>query len=292
VLPCLGNHEKGSLAYFDVFSLPNNERWYAFSYGCARVVVLDGTTDFAPGSPQHSWLLGEMVSPDYAAAAWHLAVIHQPPFTASGHSDDRAVQQYLVPLFEEHGVDMVFSGHSHCYERYRNNGVVYIVTGGGGAPLYPLKDDHAPPIREAGAAVHHHVVIDLTPASAHLSARDNSGAEIDGVEIGSTEPVPPPPPPAPDPTPGATLAISGRVTDEESNGLEGVRIELKGCSGLKRKAEATTDASGRYTFTDLSEGVYLLKPSLKKWSFTPATRDVTLPAPGTRAPADFRGTRK
>ena len=41
-----------------------------------------------------------------------------------------------MPLFEEYGVDVVFTGHDHCYERSFANGVFYIVTGGGGGPLY------------------------------------------------------------------------------------------------------------------------------------------------------------
>jgi len=57
------------------------------------------------------------------------------------------VQDALVPLFEQYGVDMVFNGHDHHYERTcpiragqcssaQEGGVVYYVTGGGGAPLY------------------------------------------------------------------------------------------------------------------------------------------------------------
>ena len=38
----------------------------------------------------------------------------------------------LVPLFEQYGVDVVFNGHDHHYERSYKDGVYYIVTGGGG----------------------------------------------------------------------------------------------------------------------------------------------------------------
>ena len=41
----------------------------------------------------------------------------------------------LVPLLEEHDVDLVLNGHDHNYERLMVNGIPYVVTGGGGAPL-------------------------------------------------------------------------------------------------------------------------------------------------------------
>jgi hypothetical protein len=37
------------------------------------------------------------------------------------------------PIFIEAGVDMVFNGHAHNYERIEKDGVVYLVLGGGGA---------------------------------------------------------------------------------------------------------------------------------------------------------------
>ena len=43
------------------------------------------------------------------------------------------------PIFEKHDVDLVIAGHDHHYERTkRQNGVEYIVTGGGGAATYPV----------------------------------------------------------------------------------------------------------------------------------------------------------
>ncbi len=55
------------------------------------------------------------------------------------------MQTYLVPIFETYGVDVVFSGHDHDYERteaLRSNGIVepgegtvYVTTGGGGGSL-------------------------------------------------------------------------------------------------------------------------------------------------------------
>ncbi|NQT84235.1 hypothetical protein HQ563_14500 [bacterium] len=69
----------------------------------------------------------------------------QAPFGSVPHGrreeppldNGRYVRQYLVTVFHEHGVKMVFSGHDHLYERaactYLGKTIRYVVTGGGGA---------------------------------------------------------------------------------------------------------------------------------------------------------------
>jgi hypothetical protein len=54
------------------------------------------------------------------------------------------VRKILCPLVEAAGVDIVFNGHDHDYERtVPFNGTTYIVAGGGGAPLYKFMADSA-----------------------------------------------------------------------------------------------------------------------------------------------------
>jgi hypothetical protein len=45
---------------------------------------------------------------------------------------------HVPELFASHGVDLVLSGHDHIYERGAAGAVKYVVSGGGGAPLYPI----------------------------------------------------------------------------------------------------------------------------------------------------------
>ena len=75
-------------------------------------------------------------------------------------------------------------------------------------------------------------------------------------------------------------------------GKEGVCIELKGKSGPKQKAQATTDASGHYAFDKLAPGTYIVKPSLKKCVFAPDVAEIALTAAAPSATADFRGALK
>ncbi|MFO8036495.1 MAG: metallophosphoesterase family protein [Anaerolineales bacterium] len=187
--PTLGNHEyNGSekMWYYDFFSLPGNEQWYAFTYGCARFVVLDSNVDFSPGSPQRSWLMKEFKSPGYGNSKWQIVLLHHPPYTSGAHpGDERPVADYLVPLFEEHGVDMVFSGHNHHYERSFKGGIYYIVSGGGGAPLYDFPNRSQNPYSQVRISVYHHTTLDVNCSEGYLvfNAWDNLLNTIDGPII-------------------------------------------------------------------------------------------------------------
>lgn len=183
MFPVMGNHEGSGTEFREFFSLPDNEQWYSFTYGCVQFIALDTTVTYSSGS-QHSWLVSELGSSN---SAWLIVYFHHPPYTrTSGHDDTPAVKEHLVPLFEQYGVDMVFNGHSHAYERYFHNGIYYIVTGGGGAPLHELLEDTQEPIRQVGEKAYHHCVIDVDSTSLSLSAWYNSGVEFDTITIEKT----------------------------------------------------------------------------------------------------------
>lgn len=188
-MPALGNHEyygSGQLWFKEFFSLPNNEEWYAYTYSNTRFVCLNTEVDYREGSAQYNWLVSELQSTDFNNAAWHIAYFHRPPFTAANrHSDEDSVKKYLVPLFEQYDVNMVFSGHSHLYERYFNNSIYYFVIGGGGMLLDRLVSDTEPPIRDVGAEEYHYCIfdVDISAQSLALSVRDINDEEIDNVTL-------------------------------------------------------------------------------------------------------------
>ncbi len=190
--PVLGDNENNASWFYDFLSLPDNgsttdpERWHAFTYGNVRFIGLDTNVNYSSGSDQYNWLEAELQSSEYKSADWHIVYFHHPPYTAgSEYSDDEDVQTHLVPLFEQYGVDMVLNGHTHAYERYFDNGIYYIVTGGGGADLDTLLTDEVVPIRQLGESVHHHCVIDVgVPAKTlTLRARYNHGEEFDTITL-------------------------------------------------------------------------------------------------------------
>lgn len=164
--PTLGNHDvdkdHDGQPLLDVFELPHNgppglapERNYWFDYAGARFVAIDSNVKpevlrdrIAP------WVRQTLSAP---GPRWKFAVFHHPPYTTAKHKPDQSVQQFLAPVFEETGVDIVLSGHDHLYERTLplrggqpaddGRGVVYVVSGAGGASLYKLKPPaERPPI--------------------------------------------------------------------------------------------------------------------------------------------------
>ena len=140
--PALGNHEYQSQLYFDNFALPGNEQWYTMTIGRIYVIVLNSCVATGIGSEQYQWLSSTLAGvPD--SIEYVAAVFHHPPYSTGTHAEDeKQLRSSWVPLFEQYGVDLVFAGHDHDYERSECGGITYIVTGGGGAPLYDQARQH------------------------------------------------------------------------------------------------------------------------------------------------------
>jgi predicted phosphodiesterase len=145
--PTLGNHERSGALYLDLFELPPNspspERYYWVHYSTVFYVALDmyGSA-YDSGSQQFNWLETTLSDASQNSDVRHILVLlHHGPYDSGSHGSNMTVRNDLVPLFEQYGVDMVFSGHDHVYERGTVNDVKYVVTGGGGAPLYAIAGD-------------------------------------------------------------------------------------------------------------------------------------------------------
>ena len=136
----IGNHEGESPLYYDYFYLPHNnpdstESYYSFDYGNSHFVSLDTQKPYSPSSAQYQWLRKDLVNSYNKTFVF--VFMHDHPYCAGGHNSDLGIRDTLCPLFETFKVDMVFSGHSHFYQRNGSiNGVTYIIAAGGGAPLY------------------------------------------------------------------------------------------------------------------------------------------------------------
>jgi predicted phosphodiesterase len=160
LFPSVGNHDRhgrtrGADAYRRYFALPADapdpERYYAFSYGNARVIVLDSNEYSFALTDQTAWLEKQLARASADPTVAHrFIVMHHPPYSVSIHGGQPELREMWTPIFERYGVDAVFSGHDHVYERAEKNGVHYFVSGGGGAPLYP-RDPRARP--EDSAAI-------------------------------------------------------------------------------------------------------------------------------------------
>ena len=185
--PVLGNHEGDGNRYLQLFTLPDegsaHERYYSLRWGPVAVVALDTQQSVTPGDPQFDWaeqtLAGLAADPD---VLFILGVLHHGPYcAASGHGSNLTVRAHLVPLFEQYGVDIVFSGHDHVYERSTVDGVKYVVTGGGGAPLHAAGWGWW---TEVSAARYEYCVLDIEGGALQFTAFEaGTGTVLDTFQL-------------------------------------------------------------------------------------------------------------
>jgi 3',5'-cyclic AMP phosphodiesterase CpdA len=136
ILPTIGDHESPYWPYDTLFSLPDSEEYYSVNYGNAHFIMLNTEMDLY--GAQRDWLINDLTAASSDTLIdWIFVNLHRSPYSSGNHGSQMDVRNAWCPLFEEYGVDIVFCGHDHDYERtLKISGVVYIVTGGGGAPLY------------------------------------------------------------------------------------------------------------------------------------------------------------
>ncbi|MCU0694709.1 MAG: metallophosphoesterase [Polyangiaceae bacterium] len=185
--PAVGNHEGEGDIYRDIFELPPDtpeaERYYAVRFATALFINLDlYASDFEPQSQQHAWLQQVLSqAANDTNIRQRFVGLHHGPYDSGTHGSNMSVRNGLVPLFEQYGVDIVFSGHDHCYERGTVNGVKYVVTGGGGAPLYPVSGSWW---TEARASELHYVLLDIHGAKTTYTAKRPDGSVLDSFVLG------------------------------------------------------------------------------------------------------------
>lgn len=134
---CLGNHDASngvtdplaSFPYFDMFTFPKNgecggvlsgtEHYFSFDYGNIHFINLDSQTNNRIGAAMMTWLQSDLAS---TTKTWIIAFFHHPPYSMGSHNSDSEtpliqMREIFGPVLEAGGVDLVLSGHSHCYER-------------------------------------------------------------------------------------------------------------------------------------------------------------------------------
>jgi hypothetical protein len=125
----LGNHDDPNQRLYKPFNM-NGERYYTFTKGPIRFFVLDSNY---MDNKQLAWLEGELRK---STDTWKMAYFHHPLYSSGGrHGSEVDLRQQLEPLFLKYGIDVVFAGHEHFYERIRPQWGIHYFTSGGGAKL-------------------------------------------------------------------------------------------------------------------------------------------------------------
>jgi predicted phosphodiesterase len=197
LIPVLGNHEGDARLYYDYMAVPAPEYWYRFTYGPAEFFVVDSNRDVSAGSEQYRWLEAALAS---SKSKWKFVAHHHPPYSSdeddfgnlwegqSTRGDTRL--QAMTKLYERYGVDVVWTGHIHSYERTwpimagraAAKGPTYVVCGGGGGGLEthgPTRPEFSNRIRHG----HHYCVVSINGGVLEMSAFDIEGRMFDNLRI-------------------------------------------------------------------------------------------------------------
>ena len=142
VYPVIGNHDAvGGRRLEDVFALPDRPAecppgaaWYSFDVGGVHFAILDSNR--YDDERQLEWLGADLSAAHAAGARAIFAAAHRGPYSRGPHGGDATAAARYAPLLVAAGTSLFFSGHDHLYERGNVGGLDYIVSGGGGAPLY------------------------------------------------------------------------------------------------------------------------------------------------------------
>ncbi len=240
--PVLGNHESSQsytaehFPYLDIFTTPKNGeaggvpsgngKYYSFDYGNIHFIGLDSMTSTrSSNSAMANWLKSDLAA---STQTWTVVYFHHPPYTKGSHNSDAEsdliqLRQEINPILESFGVDLVLSGHSHCYERsylldghyglsttlntntmfinggngredgdgpYRkstaNRGLVYTVAGSSGQATGGTLNHpaHFIGLNELGS-----VIIDVVSNRLDMKFLNSSGVERDHVTLMKREPI-------------------------------------------------------------------------------------------------------
>jgi acid phosphatase type 7 len=190
LFPVLGNHDvrKGNgAAFLENFHPPlgspgSTKRYYSFDWGNTHFVALDselyhGDRGSNP-EEQRDFLERDLAT---TRKRWKVAFLHRSPYGSSRHGGDEKVREDLEPLFVKHGVDLVFSGHDHVYERtVPITGVTYVVSGGGGRRLYPAGNGE---LTASSVSAHHAVLVRVSGSRLLLEAVEVGGEVVDRFDL-------------------------------------------------------------------------------------------------------------
>jgi tartrate-resistant acid phosphatase type 5 len=121
-----GNNRDGLIPYYNYFTLPESEVYYKFTWGPVSfysINCIEGDLN-----EQQNWLKQQMLE---TVSPFNIVYTHFPPFSSGVHGNHNQTQWDYFSI----GVDIIFSGHDHIYERIETTGeegMYYIVNGLGG----------------------------------------------------------------------------------------------------------------------------------------------------------------
>ena len=173
----LGNHDRPENASYKLWNM-NGERYYSYVRGNVRFFALDSSR---MDPKQVEWIETSLRE---AREDWKICYFHHPLYSNAGrHGSSVDLRVLLEPIFVKHGVDVVFAGHDHVYERTRpQKGIVHFVSGAAGK----LRRGNMRPTEQTAAFFDqdlHFMLVEIMGTNLHFQAVSRTGMTVDGGVI-------------------------------------------------------------------------------------------------------------
>jgi predicted phosphodiesterase len=178
----LGNHDDPNQIYYKLFNM-DGKRFYSFK---KDKLGNPGVRFFALDSnymtrEQLEWLEKELAA---SGSDWKVAFFHHPIYSSGGrHGSEVDLRDQLEPLFLKYGVNVVFAGHEHFYERLKPQKGIYYFTAGGSAKLRS-GDIRKTAMTEVGFDTDNsYMLVEVAGEQMHFQTLSRSGRPVDAGTI-------------------------------------------------------------------------------------------------------------
>ena len=176
----LGNHDDPNQRYFKPFHL-DGQRYRTFKKGNVRFFVIDSNY---LDPEQLKWLEKEL---SQSGSDWKIPYFHHPLYTTARRGPEVEVRAVLEPLFVKYGVDVVFVGHEHIYERLQPQKGIYYFTVGGAAKLRKGDTHPSPLIAARFDRDRSFLLAEIAGDSLYFETVSRTGAVVDKGVLGRRE---------------------------------------------------------------------------------------------------------
>lgn len=170
----LGNHDWRDERFYKPFNM-DGRSYYTFNKGNARFFALDSNY---MNPEQLDWLEKQLQA---SSAKWKICFFHHPLYSdAKYHGPDLDLRAQLLPIFEKYGVNVVFSGHDHVYERIKpQNGIYYFVEGSAGQLRYHNLRSSPPEMAAGFDTDRTFMIVEIAGNDLYLQTISRTGKTVD-----------------------------------------------------------------------------------------------------------------
>jgi predicted phosphodiesterase len=173
----LGNHDDPNQRFYKPFNM-GGRRFYTFQKKDVRFFALDSNY---MDRGQQRWLEQELAE---STSTWKISFFHHPIYSSGGrHGSEEDLREIVEPMFIEHNVSVVFSGHEHFYERLKPQRGIFYFTAGGSAKLR-AGDIRVGPLTAKGFDTDRsYVLVEIEGDRMHFQALSRLGKIVDSGTI-------------------------------------------------------------------------------------------------------------